>query len=77
MVFSDPVKTAMDAGRPIVALESTIVTHGMPWPENLNTARKVEAIIRENGAEPATIAVLDGTLHIGLSDGLMEGLANP
>ncbi|MEM9677338.1 MAG: pseudouridine-5'-phosphate glycosidase [Pseudomonadota bacterium] len=77
MVFSDPVKTALDAGRPVVALESTIVTHGMPWPENLNTARKVEAIIRENGAEPATIAVLDGTLHIGLSDGLMEGLANP
>ncbi|MEM1039473.1 MAG: pseudouridine-5'-phosphate glycosidase [Pseudomonadota bacterium] len=77
MVFSNSVQTALDAGRPVVALESTIVTHGMPWPDNLNTARKVEAIIRENGAEPATIAVLGGTLHIGLSDALMEGLANP
>ncbi|MEO0936697.1 MAG: pseudouridine-5'-phosphate glycosidase [Pseudomonadota bacterium] len=62
-------------GGPIVALESTIITHGMPWPQNLEVARQLEADVRRAGATPATIAVLDGTLHIGLSDAQLETLA--
>src|SRR5205085_10173040 len=54
------VTEARAAGRPLVALESTIIAHGMPWPENVRTAREVEAIIRDLGAEPATIAVMAG-----------------
>ena len=61
------VKEALDAGKPVVALESTIISHGMPYPQNVETALKVEAIIRENGAVPATIAVLGGRLKAGLS----------
>lgn len=72
--FSDEVATARDAGTPIVALESTIITHGMPFPQNVETARAVEAVIRENGAVPATIAVLDGKLHIGLNDTQLDAL---
>ncbi len=72
--FSDEVANARAHGQPIVALESTIITHGMPWPQNVDTAREVEDVIRENGAIPATIAVLDGTLHIGLSDAELETL---
>ncbi|MEL7098637.1 MAG: pseudouridine-5'-phosphate glycosidase [Pseudomonadota bacterium] len=62
-------------GGPIVALESTIITHGMPWPQNYKVARQVEEDIRAAGAIPATIAVLDGQLHIGLSDTQLEALA--
>ncbi|NDW52169.1 pseudouridine-5'-phosphate glycosidase [Aliiroseovarius sp. PrR006] len=72
--FSDEVAAARDAGAPIVALESTIITHGMPFPQNVETARAVEAVIRENGAVPATIAVLDGQLHIGLNDEQLDAL---
>lgn len=72
---SPAVAAALDAGRPVVALESTIITHGMPWPDNLAVAREVEALVREEGAEPATIAVIDGTLRIGLSDGDLDRLA--
>ncbi|WP_323768560.1 pseudouridine-5'-phosphate glycosidase [Antarctobacter sp.] len=72
---SAAVAQALDAGRPVVALESTIVTHGMPWPQNLEVARRVEATIRDAGATPATIAVLDGTLHVGLEDDQLEQLA--
>ncbi|WP_298906509.1 pseudouridine-5'-phosphate glycosidase [uncultured Aliiroseovarius sp.] len=72
--FSDEVAAARDAGAPIVALESTIITHGMPFPQNVETARAVEAVIRENGAVPATIAVLDGNLHIGLNDAQLDAL---
>ena len=61
------VKEALEAGKPVVALESTIISHGMPYPQNVETALKVEAIIRENGAVPATIAVLGGRLKAGLS----------
>ena len=57
---SDAVGAALDAGRPVVALESTIITHGMPFPQNWETAQRVEAIVRAEGAEPATIAVIDG-----------------
>ena len=61
------VQEALAAGKPVVALESTIISHGMPYPQNVETALKVEAIIRENGAVPATIAVLGGRLKAGLS----------
>lgn len=73
--FSAEVREALDAGRPVVALESTIITHGMPWPKNVETARAVETEIRANGAVPATIAVIDGGLRIGLDDGGLEHLA--
>ena len=61
------VQEALAAGKPVVALESTIISHGMPYPQNVETALKVESIIRENGAVPATIAVLGGRLKAGLS----------
>lgn len=73
--ISGPVQAALDENRPVVALESTIITHGMPWPQNLETAREIEAVVRDNGAEPATIAVIDGTLHVGLTDTQLEDLA--
>lgn len=69
------VETALKKGRPVVALESTIVTHGMPFPQNLETARLVEQDVRDNGAVPATIAVFDGFIHIGLSNDQLEWLA--
>lgn len=72
--FSPEVAAAKKAGQPIVALESTIITHGMPWPQNVETAREVETVIRENGAVPATIAILEGRLHIGLTDEELEAL---
>ncbi|SFF06166.1 pseudouridine-5'-phosphate glycosidase [Aureimonas phyllosphaerae] len=72
---SPAVQAALDAGRPVVALESTIITHGMPWPQNVEMARGVEALIRDEGAEPATIVVLDGVLRIGLSDDELMRLA--
>ena len=74
MRYSDEVQAARSAGRPIVALESTIIAHGMPWPQNVETAREVEAIIRARGATPATIAVMGGQLCIGLSDAQLEQL---
>jgi len=72
---SPEVSEALAAGKPVVALESTIITHGMPYPQNIETARAVEAAVVENGAVPATIAVLDGSLHIGLDDDQLEALA--
>ncbi|EFL90014.1 pseudouridine-5'-phosphate glycosidase [Ahrensia sp. R2A130] len=65
---SPDVAAALAEGRPVVALESTIITHGMPWPENVETARQVEETVRAGGAVPATIAILDGQLRIGLTD---------
>ncbi len=75
LIRSSAVAEALQAGRPVVALESTIVTHGMPWPQNLDVARRVEATVRDGGAVPATIAVLDGKLHVGLEDAQLEALA--
>ncbi|MCO6185745.1 pseudouridine-5'-phosphate glycosidase [Rhizobium sp. L1K21] len=75
MSYSDEVAAAKRDGVPIVALESTIITHGMPYPGNLEMARSVEAIIREAGAVPATIAVVDGVLNIGLEAEQLEALA--
>ena len=72
---SPEVAAALDAGRPVVALESTIITHGMPWPRNLEVARMVEQAVRDAGAVPATIAVLAGQLHIGLTAAELEALA--
>lgn len=68
LTFSPDVAAARAAGQPIVALESTIITHGMPWPQNVDTARRVEAEVRAMGATPATIAVMQGRIHIGLTD---------
>lgn len=73
--FSPEVAEALAQNAPVVALESTIITHGMPFPQNLNTARRVEAEIRAAGAVPATIAILEGRLHVGLTDGELETLA--
>jgi len=75
IVYSREVAAAKVRGAPLVALESTIITHGMPYPGNLNMARSVEAIIRQQGAVPATIAVIDGVLHIGLEDDQIATLA--
>ncbi len=68
------VKAALDEGRPVVALESTIISHGMPYPQNVETALQVEQIIRDNGAVPATIAILGGRLKAGLSHDEIEYL---
>lgn len=72
---NDEVRTALAEGRPVVALESTIITHGMPFPANLETALGVEAVVRENGAVPATTAVVAGTLRVGLDAADLERLA--
>ena len=72
--FSGEVSAALAARRPVVALESTIITHGMPWPQNVETARRVEAELRSHGAVPATIAVMDGTIRIGLEPAELEAL---
>jgi pseudouridylate synthase len=72
---SEEVRDALAAGRPVVALETTIVTHGMPYPENVRTARALEEEIRVGGAVPATIAVLDGAIRVGLSEAELERLA--
>lgn len=72
LILSEEVRIAKEQGKPIVALESTIISHGMPYPQNVETARAVEEIIRENGAVPATIALIDGKIKIGLSDDELE-----
>lgn len=74
LVFSPEVVAAQAAGAPIVALESTIITHGMPWPQNVATARAVEAEVRTAGATPATIAIMAGRIHIGLTDAELDAL---
>ncbi len=74
MIFSPEAKHAHVNNRPLVALESTIITHGMPYPQNVETARRVENMVRDTGATPATIAVLDGVLHVGLTDEQLDTL---
>jgi pseudouridine-5'-phosphate glycosidase len=69
------VKEALDNHQPVVALESTIISHGMPYPQNVEMAKKVEQIVRDNGAVPATIAIMDGKIKIGLTDEDLETLA--
>ncbi len=75
-VTSPEVTEALKSGKPLVALESTIISHGLPRPSNLTVAREVEEIVRSRGAVPATIAVLDGVVHIGLTDDQLVDIAN-
>ncbi|HHZ82200.1 MAG TPA: pseudouridine-5'-phosphate glycosidase [Flavobacteriales bacterium] len=74
LVYSDEVRDAIRGGVPVVALESTIIAHGMPYPENVQTANRLCEIIREGGCVPAIVAVADGKLHVGIDDGLLERL---
>ena len=76
LVLSEKVKAALAEGRPVVALESTIISHGMPYPENVKTALACERIVREHGAEPATIAVIGGKLCAGLTQEQIEYLGS-
>jgi pseudouridine-5'-phosphate glycosidase len=76
IIKSNDVKRAMNIPLPIVALESTVLTHGLPRPQNLQLARDMEHAVREEGATPATIGFLDGYLHIGMTDAELERLAN-
>jgi hypothetical protein len=73
--IDEAVQDALAHNRPVVALESTIVAHGMPYPENLNLSKKVASILRSKGVEPATIAVRDGVCRVGLSPDELEDLA--
>ena len=73
--YSEEVRTARNEGRAIVALESTIISHGMPYPDNISTARDVENIIRQQGAVPATIVIHQGKIHVGVSEDILEHFA--
>ncbi len=75
LVIAAPVAKALARGRPVVALESTLISHGLPHPDNLEVARAAEAAVRESGAAPATIAIHDGQLLVGLDDVELEALA--
>ncbi|MFD8569865.1 pseudouridine-5'-phosphate glycosidase [Streptomyces sp. NPDC059639] len=76
LVVSDEIRDAVGAGRPVVALESTIIAHGLPRPRNLRVALELEQVVRDEGAVPATIAVLDGRPHVGLDKAQVERVAN-
>jgi pseudouridine-5'-phosphate glycosidase len=76
MKFSEEVAAARIAGTPIVALESTIISHGLPRPRNLEVALEVEEIVRAGGAIPATIALIDGVIHVGLESDQLNRIAN-
>lgn len=73
--LSVEVREALERDQPVLALESTLISHGMPWPQNLETARGVEQVVREAGAVPATIAIMDGRLRAGIGDDGLERLA--
>jgi pseudouridine-5'-phosphate glycosidase len=75
LLFGKEVREALETGKPLVALESTIISHGMPWPQNLETAELLEATVREGGAVPATIAIIDGIIRVGIDRGQLEFLA--
>ncbi len=72
LVISDEIKQALAKGQAVVALESTIISHGMPYPENITTAKLLEETVRENGGIPATIAVIDGRIRVGLGEAELE-----
>ncbi|MEU1461483.1 pseudouridine-5'-phosphate glycosidase [Streptomyces sp. NPDC005727] len=76
LVVSEEVRDALDARRPVVALESTIIAHGLPRPRNLAVALELEDVVRQEGAVPATVAVLDGRPRVGLDKGQLERVAN-
>lgn len=73
--ISEQVRAALDGGEPVVALESTVISHGLPYPVNLETAQRMEDIVREAGAVPATVGVMNGVLTVGLSEAQIELLA--
>src|SRR6478672_1353460 len=75
LVLSPEVAEARVDRRPVVALESTLVAHGLPYPQNLEVAKELEQTVRDNGASPATIAIVEGRVHIGLTEGNLEKLA--
>src|SRR4051794_30826313 len=74
VVVADEVRAALDRGRPVVALESTIIAHGLPRPRNLEVAREIEGVVRERGAVPATIAVLGGEVGSASTTRRLSGL---
>ena len=76
LVVAPEVAEAVAGGQPVVALESTVITHGLPRPTNLETARRMEATVRQGGAVPATVALLDGYLHVGLTSDELATVAN-
>ncbi len=76
LTIQPEVKQALADGKPIVALESTIISHGMPYPQNVETALAVETVVRENGAVPATIAIFNGKCHVGLTQQQLEYFGN-
>lgn len=76
LAVAEEVREALSSGRPVVALESTIISHGMPYPKNVQTAREVEQIVRDGGAVPATVAVLHGVPRIGLDDAQLDLLGS-
>lgn len=75
LTLNAEVKSALDAGRPVVALESTLITHGLPYPKNVDTALAMEAAIRDSAAEPATVAILEGKITVGITADDIEALA--
>ncbi len=75
-LLSPEITRALDMGLPIVALESTVITHGLPIPQNMELAREMESRVREQGAVPATVALLDGKIRVGINDAELERLAN-
>ncbi len=76
LYIAPPIREALHAGQPVVALESTVVTHGLPRPRNLALARRLEQVVRQAGATPATVAVVDGELVVGIDDAALERLAH-
>ncbi|GBM24525.1 Pseudouridine-metabolizing bifunctional protein C1861.05 [Araneus ventricosus] len=74
--ISEEVTESLSFNKPVVALESTVITHGLPFPENMKTAAKVEEIVRQNNAIPATIGILNGEVHIGMNSAEMTSLAS-
>lgn len=73
--FTDEVKDALDNNKPVVAMETTIISHGMPYPKNIETAKQAEKIVRDTGAIPATIGIMDGQIKIGLNEDELEAFA--
>lgn len=74
--LSEEVREALERRAPVVALESTLIAHGMPWPRNAETANALEAVVREEGAVPATVAIIDGRIQVGLEDEARDRIAN-
>lgn len=74
--FHPDVRSALQNNRPVLALESTIISHGMPYPDNIEFARQAETLVRKYSVVPATIAIINGKVHVGLNDKQLEILAN-